>query len=352
MRINLQHAHIAKPIIQSAMNDKILIIGPSWVGDMIMAQSLFKLLKQNNPLVLIDVLAPEWSLPILERMPEINNRFCLPVGHGKLGLLTRFKIAKKLRAEEYTQAIVLANTWKSALVPWLAKIPKRTGWLGECRWGLLNDIRYLDKKALPKMVQRYAALGLPKNQQLPANIPVPKLLAHPRTAPSSPVLALCPGAAYGPAKRWPTEYFAQLANAKLADGWQVWLFGSQQDVAVVEEIRQQLTKPSISYAGKIDLMQTIDLFSVVDAVVSNDSGLMHLAASLDKPVVAIYGSTSPEFTPPLGEKSRILQHKIECSPCFKRECPLGHFACMRNILPEQVILALAQLETERASIIA
>lgn len=328
------------------MNNKILIIGPSWVGDMIMAQTMFKILKQTNPQVLLDVLAPAWSLPILERIPEINQRLSLPVEHGEFALSVRYKLARELRQAQYSQAIVLTNSWKSALIPWLAKIPKRTGWLGECRWGLLNDVRYLNKQTMPKMVQRYAALAYPKNQKLPENLPTPKLLAYPAvTNTAQPILALCPGAAYGPAKRWPEEYFAELALAKIEAGWQVWFFGSHQDNAVIENIQRMIVQPTVNYAGKIDLMQTIDLFAVVNAVVSNDSGLMHLAASLDKPLVAIYGSTSPEFTPPLGTKAKIIQNKIACSPCFKRECPLGHFDCMRKVMPSQVSAALAALET-------
>lgn len=327
------------------MNDKILIVGPSWVGDMIMAQTLFKLLKQQNPGTLLDVLAPDWSLPILERMPEINQQILLPAQHGELALRQRYKLAVALRQHNYSRAIVLTNSWKSALIPFFAKIPVRTGWLGECRWLLLNDVRYLDKQKLPRMVERYASLAFAKNSILPTDLPTPRLSAFPTEIPAKPVLALCPGAAYGPAKRWPEEYFAALAKEKLAEGWDVWFFGSKQDELVIENIRQALAAPTTSYAGQIDLMQTIDLFAAVSAVVSNDSGLMHLAAALEKPVVAIYGSTSPIFTPPLGMKARVVQNKVPCSPCFKRTCPLEHFACMREVTPSQVSEALAELET-------
>lgn len=336
------------------MNEKILIIGPSWVGDMVMAQVLFKLLKQNAPNTQIDVLAPDWSLPVLERMPEITKAISLPIAHGEFGLAKRYKLARELKQQNYTQAIVLANSWKSALIPWLARIPKRTGWLGEMRWGLLNDVRYLQKKLLPKMVQRYAALGLPKKHKLPIDLPTPRLNAPDLSVTAvvnkfslntqQPILALCPGAAYGPAKRWPEAYFAQIAKARIADGWQVWLFGSQQDNEVIENIRAQIGAPSISFAAKINLMETIDLLSVANAVVTNDSGLLHIAASLNKPLVALYGSTSAEFTPPLGKKSKVLQENLSCRPCFKRECPLQHLDCMYKIKPEKVLTALNELE--------
>lgn len=336
------------------MFNKILIIGPSWVGDMIMAQVLFKILRQNNPAVIIDVLAPNWSLPVLQRMPEINRAIPLPIEHGQFGLKIRFQIAKELCVENYEQAIVLANSWKSALIPWLARIPVRTGWRGEMRWGLLNDIRYLNKQALPQMVQRYARLGLPAKSMLTNNLPAPLLASDQANLQQAinrfglsltqPILALCPGAAYGPAKRWPEEYFASVALQKINTGWQVWLFGSKQDEIVIEKIRELIAKPTVSFAGKINLLETIDLLSLADAVVTNDSGLLHMAASLNKPLVAIYGSTSAIFTPPLGEKSKVLQENLPCRPCFKRECPLQHLNCMHAIKPEKVLTAINELE--------
>ena len=324
------------------------------MGDMIMAQPLFKSLKHLDPNTQIDVLAPDWSLAVLYRMPEVNKVLCMPVKHGEFGLRQRIAVAKQLRSENYTQAIVLTNSWKSALIPWLARIPVRTGWLGEARWGLLNDLRYLKKKSYPKMVQRYIALGLANAAVLPNTLPTPQLMSPLESvdlvlkkfalSTARPVLALCAGAAYGPAKRWPVEYFAKIAEQKIAAGWQVWFFGSSQDSSVIESIRAQIAGDTLSFCGKIDLLETIDLMSVARAVVTNDSGLLHMAASLDKPLVAIYGSTSAEFTPPLGMKSQILQANLPCRPCFKRECPLQHLNCMYLIKPEQVLAALDKLE--------
>jgi heptosyltransferase-2 len=204
------------------------------------------------------------------------------------------------------------------------------------------------------MVQRYAALAFPAKAILPAELPAPKLSAPYSTVAAvldkfklqiaTPILALCPGAAYGPAKRWLPDYYIQIAQNKLDAGWQVWFFGSQQDAAIILDIQRQLQGSSISFAGKINLLETVDLMSQASSVVTNDSGLLHIAASLDKPLVAIYGSTSPKFTPPLGQKVRVLSENLACSPCFKRECPLGHFNCMRMIKPEQVLDALTSLE--------
>lgn len=323
---------------------KILIVAPSWVGDTVMAQSLLKLLTSKHQGLQIDVLAPEWSLPILGRMPEVSEAYGLDVPHGKLQLSKRIKMARKLRKNNYQQAIVLPNSWKSALIPFLAKIPVRTGWLGEARWGLINDLRYLKKDKLPRMVERYVALGLDKNSSLPEDFPTPALsISKNIVAKQKKVLALCPGAAYGSAKRWPARFYANIAEQKIKSGWDVWLFGSNQDKPVIEEIQQLISSETRSLAGQIDLLQTVDHLAATDAVVTNDSGLMHIAASLNKPLVAIYGSTSPKFTPPLGKFSKILYQGISCSPCFKRECPLEHFKCMLDISPAKVLTALEEL---------
>lgn len=327
---------------------KILIVAPAWVGDMVMAQCLFKLIKQNDPDAMIDVLAPAWTFSILSRMSEVRQAIALPFAHGELNLRGRYLLAKQLRAEQYDQAIVLPNSLKSALIPWLAGIPKRTGWLGECRYGLLNDARRLDKKRYPLMIEQFMALGLDAHAALPAEYPKPSfqvtetsqtatLTKLKITCRAAPVLAICAGAEFGPAKRWPEEYYAQIANQKLADGWQVWLFGSPKDKPVTDKIMALTENRCENIAGKAELAETIDLLSLVSGVVTNDSGLMHIASALNKPLVALYGSTSPAFTPPLGTMATILQEKLACQPCFERTCPLKHFRCMRDLTPNRVI---------------
>lgn len=340
--------------------NRILIVGPAWVGDMMMAQSLFKVLKQNSSQIEIDVLAAKSQRPLLERMPEVQQVIELPIQHGELKMGVRYAIAKKLR-QTYDQAIVLPNSWKSALIPFLAKIPKRTGFVGECRFGLLNDIRFLSKTQLPKMVLRYASLGYSKESAQKINptfflesLPLPKLKSDPNQIEkikmkfnlqdsSTPILALCPGAEFGPSKRWPEEYYAEIALAKIKAGWQVWLFGSEKEKAGNDKI-QQLTKAQCAdFTGKTNLGEAIDLLSLAHCVVSNDSGLMHIAAALEKPLVAIYGSTDPNFTPPLSAKGEIMRLNLSCSPCFKRTCPLVHHQCMRQLLPSQILNSLQKL---------
>ncbi|MEO1946168.1 MAG: lipopolysaccharide heptosyltransferase II [Methylophilaceae bacterium] len=331
-------------------SEKILIMGPSWVGDMVMAHSLFQHLKLQNPTVQIDVAAPAWTLPLLDRMPEVTAKIALPFKHGQLGLMERIKFGRSLKNKHYTQSISLINSLKSAILPFAAGIPKRTGFLGEMRYGLLNDIRPLDKAALPKTVERFVALGVNKGQPSPA-IPQPILLADSTNAKvalnkfgislsSNKVLGLCPGAEYGEAKRWPTTHYAEVANAAIAQGWQILLFGSDKDTTITAEINQITQSRCIDLGGKTNLGDAIDIMSLCNTVISNDSGLMHVAAALDIKLIAIYGSSDPHHTPPIHPSALIEYLALACSPCFKRECPLqkeSHLACLKKIKPSTVI---------------
>ncbi len=337
-------------------SNNILIIGPAWVGDMVMAQVLFRLLKQQQPDCAIDVLAPAWSAPLLARMLEVRASFDLPLKHGEFGFSVRRNLGHSLRGK-YQQAILLPNSWKSALVPFFANIPQRTGWRGEMRYGVLNDVRVLDKQKYPLMIERFAALALAKNTALPETLPYPKLsiddgerqqaLQKYALNLQKSVLALCPGAEFGPAKRWPEQHYAAVASARIETGEQVWIFGSHNDAAVAEAIRAALPENQqencINLAGKTTLAEAIDLLSCASAVVSNDSGLMHIAAALQRPLVAVYGSSSPQFTPPLSRDVEIVRLGIACSPCFQRECPLGHLQCLKDLSPKQVLTALDKL---------
>ncbi len=317
---------------------------------MVMAQSLFITLKQQHPLCQIDVLAPAWSLPLLQRMPEVRQAIAMPLGHGQLGLSARYQLGKQLKSHAYDQAILLPNSWKSALIPFFAAIPLRTGFLGEMRWGLLNDARRLDKQRLTMTVQRFVALGLPENAPQPASYAFPKLSITTEQQQAvidkfqinrdRKILALCPGAEYGPAKRWPIQHFASLAQQKQQQGWQVWLLGSDKDKAVAEQINQLSGEVCQNFAGNTSLAEAVDLLSLADVVVSNDSGLMHVAAALDKKLIALYGSSDPNFTPPLHADAKILNLNLPCSPCFKRECPLGHTECLAKIEPASVMAVI------------
>lgn len=337
---------------------KILIVGPAWVGDMVMAQSLFIYLKQAHPSCIIDVLAPVWSKPLLALMPEVRQSHVMPLGHGKLGLSERVQLGKSLRSEQYDESITLPNSWKSALVPWAAKIKRRIGYKGEMRYGLLNDIHILDKQVLTMTVQRFVALGAEKIANISLkDCPQPRLSIDQNRAKSTlkqhqletnkPLLALCAGAEYGSAKCWPAEHYADLARYFLEKEWQVVLLGSEKDHTICNKInRLSSPRECVNLAGKTSLQEAIFILSQSDYVVSNDSGLMHIAAAVDRPLIALYGSSDPSFTPPLHQAAQIVYLDLVCSPCFKRECPLGHLDCLQNILPKQLI---TMIETDKPS---
>lgn len=328
---------------------KCLVVGPSWVGDMMMAQSLFIRLQQRNPELIIDVLAPAWSLPLLECMPEVHKGISMPLGHGKLGLGKRYQLGKALRKEQYDCSIILPNSWKSAIVPFAANIPKRIGYKGEMRYGLLTDIHHLDKTQLTMTVQRFVALAHAKNNTVAAikNYPYPRLEISDAAKQQcrekfnlndSHIITLCPGAEYGSAKRWPAEHFAELARQLIKKGWQICLAGSEKDAAITSTIAQAVNHDHcIDLAGKTTLKEVTTLLALSDHVISNDSGLMHIAAAVDTSIIALYGSSDPNFTPPLNDKAQTISLNLECSPCFKRECPLEHLDCLHNISVEQVL---------------
>lgn len=332
---------------------KCLIIAPSWVGDMVMAQSLFRQLKQLNSILVIDVLAPAWCGALTQYMPEVNELIEAPFQHGKLSFAARRKLGKELQGK-YDIAFILPNSLKSALVPWFAKIPARFGFTGEQRYGLLNHHKRLDKKLLPMMTQRFVALSdLGGDAPKMSDILPPKLIVGDKACDevisskslnqSKPVLALCPGAEFGPAKQWSSEHYAAVARFYLDKGWQVWLFGSENDKAACQKINSQAKQACQDLSGQTSLAEAVTLLSISSLVVSNDSGLMHIAAAFHKPLVAVYGSTDPGFTPPLNEKSKVVRLGLDCSPCFKRECPLQHMNCLNDLKPKMVLQATKSL---------
>lgn len=334
---------------------KMLVIAPAWVGDTVMAGALFQVLQQQHPLMELHVLAPEWTFSVLKCMPAVTKVIPMPIGHGEFNLGLRWRLAQTLKKENYDQAIVLPNSWKSALIPWFARIPVRTGWLGEWRVGLLNDVRRLDVKKTPLMVQQYVALGVPNGAPLPNPILPPRLTVDPvvqRAAllkldivlTDKPILALGAGAEFGSSKRWPPAYYAEIAKQMQQLGWQVWLFGSPKDRAITDAVNALTGDQCVNLAGRTELTETIALLALANKVLTNDSGLMHMAAALAKPLVAVYGSTSPAFTPPLSDQATVLQLHLPCQPCFQRECPLKHHRCMKGLLPAQVFTALEALK--------
>ncbi|MAZ87938.1 MAG: lipopolysaccharide heptosyltransferase II [Cellvibrionaceae bacterium] len=339
-------------------NSRILIVGPSWVGDMLMSHSLIQQLKLQHPKAEIDVLAPDWCRALIERMPEVSNSIAMPVGHGSLQLGVRRRLAAVLAKRDYDQAIVCPNSLKSALIPFFAGIPLRTGWLGEMRYFLLNDPRKLKKTAFPLMVQRYVALateGVARAEELPPILP-PKLTVDAEAQaetlkefglPTEKLIGLCPGAEFGPAKRWPDYHYAALAQRLIDGGGAVACFGSAKDAEVVDAIAEQLDdRAQASFygmAGKTTLPQAIDLLASCDAVVTNDSGLMHVAAAVNTPLVALYGPTSPDFTPPLSDKAEVIRLIDGYLKIRKGDDAQGFHQSLIDIQPDRVFQALEKV---------
>jgi heptosyltransferase-2 len=340
---------------------RILVVAPSWVGDAILSEPLIALLREPFEEPSVDVLVPPWCAPVYARVRGVGRIIENPIGHGRLDLARRRAIARELSARGYARAIVLPNSWKSALIPFLARIPRRTGYVGEARWLLLNDRRRLDRRASPRLVDRFAALAGGAHVRVPtppAPVLVPDVanrtaaLQRMRLKTTAEVAVLCPGAEYGPAKRWPAEHFAALIAKLVAGGFQVWLLGSPNDQAAAADALRTLgtvadERRVRNLTGRTDLGTAIDLMSLASVVVSNDSGLMHAAAAVGVPLVALFGSSSPDYTPPLSPSARIARIDIACSPCFKRECPLGHFRCMRDLAPAAVYDLAREAAAER-----
>ncbi|RJG08081.1 lipopolysaccharide heptosyltransferase II [Noviherbaspirillum cavernae] len=326
---------------------RILVISPNWIGDAVMAQPLLQLLRQRHPDHPIDVLAPGWVAPAWRAMREVDTVLEAPFRHGALQLRERREFAARLKQRGYAEAYVLPNTLKFALIPWLAGIPRRVGYRGEMRYGLLNVI-HRDNRAAPRpMVSFYAALAAPPAREVPAPsaLPRPSLnvpevqqeaaLSRIGLRMELPLVVFAPGAEFGSAKRWPTSHFADLAKIILRahPQAQIALLGSGKDKPVCDEI--VAAAPGVhNLAGVTSLGDAIALIAKANAVVSNDSGLLHIASALNRPIVAIYGPTDPKHAPPFSDVATSLWLGLECSPCKQRECPLGHHRCMKEISAE------------------
>lgn len=328
----------------------ILVVAPSWIGDTVLAQPLLSALKAAQPDAAIDVLAAQWSAPLLARMPEVRRVVNSPFRHGEFNLVGRRRLGRHLRAEGYDAAVVLPNSWKAALVPFFAGIPRRIGYRGESRYGLINVMHRLDKERLPRLADRYAALAAaPESQAQPAAVP-PHLASTPeqqraaRAALDLPLdgapIVFCPGAEFGAAKRWPARHFAALASAVGHLDDPVWLVGSPKDAVIGEKIEQSCHGAVVNLCGRTTLEQAIDIIASARQVVCNDSGLMHIAAALNRPLVAVFGSSSFNYTPPMSPQAKIVSLELDCSPCFRRDCPEGHLRCLNDLMPERVLAAM------------
>ena len=330
-----------------------LLVAPAWVGDAVMSEPLIRQIAAHDQAP-VDVLAPPWVAPLYERMPNVGKVIHAPFAHGRFDLKARWRLGQSLRTHGYQNAYILPNSLKSALPTFFAGIPNRIGFTGESRYGLVNRRQKLDKQQLPRMVDRFLALAPVSastvNNDLPVLSASPGALSQLQSSlgltTSGRLAILCPGAEYGPAKRWPVEHFATLARQLQQAGYTVWTIGSAKDQEFGTSIETLSGGVATNLCGRTKLADAIDLMSTADIVVSNDSGLMHVAAALDRPLIALFGSSSPLFTPPLSKQVAILQHAVPCSPCFARTCRYGHLDCLTKLLPEAVMAAIRTLNPE------
>ena len=327
---------------------KVLVVAPAWVGDMVMAHAIVPGLADRGDEV--HFLAPPATAALASRMPGVAEVHTVCTRHGELGWRARRRAARSLaeraeRAERrFGRALVLPNSFKSALTPLWAGIPVRTGFRGEFRFGVLNDVRRLDETRMPRLVDRYAALAdvAPAHPRLRADATAREGLFARHGLPSGrPVVALCPGAEYGPAKRWPAERFAALAARCVEAGASVWVLGTDAERQAAARILA--AAPAVDLTGRTSLTDVVDLLSAATVAVVNDSGLMHVAAALSVPLVALFGSSSQTFTPPLSARARVLERRLDCRPCFARTCPLGHLDCLAGIGVDQVFASVREL---------
>jgi len=341
----------------------ILIIAPHWIGDAVSTQPLLANLKVLYPDSKINILASNWVAPVYRACSEVHEVIEAKFEHKKLQWNLRKEIAKEIEAKNYQACFVLPNSFKSALIPWLANIPFRIGYRGELRFGLINlALDNPSKVNRPPMVEHYLVLSqlLKDDESIPLDKFAPKLnvsgAAKQQVGQKLQdaninrdfIYAICPGAEYGPSKRWPTEHFAVLAQQliKQNSNNQIILLGGKNDYSLAQEITSQskLVSNIHNWCGNTSLDEAIALIGMSKAVVSNDSGLMHIAAALQIPQVAIFGSSDPAHTPPLSDRAKIMWLNMSCSPCHKRVCPLGHLRCLKDILPEQVLATLNTLK--------
>lgn len=337
-----------------------LIVPYQWIGDFVRCHSVVKVLKSQDNDAPIDILTSANNAPLLDYMPGVRKGVVWDLPRRRLAFSKHYALSARLRTEAYQRALVMPRTWKAALAPFLAGIRQRSGFVGEWRFGILNDVRYGEKK-LPRMIDQCAALALPPDAKLPADWPLPQLrvpgheISEWRVKMNLPedgrrVVALAPGAV-GPSKRWTLSGFTQLTKDLAADNIDVWIVGGPGEKQVAQEICAASSNAR-DLTGT-DLRNAILALAAANVAVSNDSGLLHVAAATGTPSIGIFGPTSPWHWAPLNPLAAIVQADIDldCRPCHKPVCALGHHLCMREIGANKVLrLVHAALDNPSARV--
>ncbi len=314
----------------------ILVVGPGWIGDLIISISLIKALKEKNTNANIDILVNSNLYSLAKMIPGIRNVLSSKTKHGSLSLFYRLCMGYSLRSSGYSECYVLPNSFKSAIIPFLAGIKKRISYLGELRYGLINQIKVpIDRTS--GMVNKYLNLADTNyTEKLKPEIKLVNIknITKKFNLPKK-YYVICPDADYGPSKRWPIKKWSDLASS-LSKEYTVVAIGLDENIG--KKFEEISSKRIINLIGKTSLDEVLEILSMSQLVVTNDSGLMHIAASLDKKIVALYGSSSPLYTPPLinNSKKAIIYKNLSCSPCFKKICPLGHLKCLTSISINEV----------------
>ncbi len=325
----------------------ILVVPYMWIGDFVRCHSVVSLLRQRFPQRPVDMLATTLCGPLADYMPGLRRAIVVDLPRSRLALAEQRAVAARLKREGYGSALIMPRTWKSALAPFLAGIPQRTGFAGEARLFLLNDLRFGERR-LPRMIDRCAALTQPAGAKLPPAWPAPKLdvpaeeVAAWRQrrglASDRPVVALCPGAV-GPAKRWPQAAYAALAERLTKQGFAVWVLGGPEETSLADAIVAETA--AVNLTGP-DLRDAILALAGATVAISNDSGLLHVAAAAGTAAIGIFGPTSPWHWAPLNPLAATIAATtgLPCRPCHKPICRLHHHRCMRDIPPDQVMAAI------------
>ena len=344
-----QHNKIHGPVDQHAglVPSPILIVPYIWIGDFVRCHSVVQLLRERFPDRPVDILATTLCAPLTDYMPGLRRAIVADLPRSRLALPEQAKLASRLRREGYGTVLIMPRTWKAALAPFLAGVPERIGFFGEARVFLLNDLRFGERR-LPRMVERCATLAFPAHAKLPPALPAPRLDVPAAEAAgwrakrglagnTRPVVALAPGAV-GPSKRWPGSAYAALARRLIADGFSVWVVGGAQEKRLAAEIVGDTTARDLTGA---DLREAILALACASVAISNDSGLLHVAAALGTPSMGIFGPTSPWHWGPLNPLAATIEMKsaLACRPCHRPVCRLGHHRCMQEITPDQVLAA-------------
>src|SRR5580698_5229152 len=315
----------------------ILIVPYMWIGDFVRGHTVVRVLKQRWPNRPVDLLVTSQCAPLVDYMPGVRSRIVWDLPRSRLAVAKRWGLATQLRARNYGTALVLPRTWKSAIAPALANIPERVGFVGEARFGLINRWRW-GEKALPRFIDKNAALALPDGAPLPPEWPVPQLrvgseeVSRFRQAQGlgqGTAIALAPGSV-GSSKRW--TYYPQAAKLLAERGLDVWVVGGPGEKAIAAEMVAAGGARVRDLTGT-DLRNGVLAMAAAQLAVSNDSGLMHVAAALGTPTMGIFGPTSPYHWAPINGLAATVQTKttVPCQPCHRPVCTMNDHACMRDI---------------------